>query len=83
MLGGSTPYNASEPRSIMYQIVHEPFPDLTELNPEVPADVLALIYKMTSKREEDRHSSVHELCGRFGQFCYHKQMCQDRNHQKT
>ena len=62
MLTGSSPFEADTPMALMYQIAHVPFPNLTDLNPAVPAAVAELVARMTARSPDDRHRSAKTLC---------------------
>lgn len=61
MLSGHVPFDAEDPMQILYRVVHEPAPDLTDLAPWIPVEVDRVIRKALSKRPEDRFSSVLEF----------------------
>jgi len=57
MLAGEPPFNADTPIGLMYQIVHEPLPDLGRLLPIPPLAVRHILAKMTAKKPEERYST--------------------------
>ena len=61
MLAGRPPFWAENVPSVLYNIVHEPPPRLSSLNPDVPAAVEAVIDRAMSKAREDRYQSMEDF----------------------
>ncbi|MFO7973296.1 MAG: serine/threonine-protein kinase [Candidatus Hydrogenedentota bacterium] len=62
MLAGRSAYDATTPPlSLMYQIVHEPFPNVRDVIADVPAGTAAIVAKMTAKNAEERYASAEEV----------------------
>ena len=62
MLAGSPPFDADTPLALMYQILHEPFPAVQELNADVPAGVAQVLARMTARDPDQRYPSAAVLC---------------------
>ena len=62
MLIGRPPFQAPSALALMYQILHEPLPDVSQLNPNIPREVAVLLAKMTAKNRDERHPSSRALC---------------------
>ncbi len=54
LLAGRPPFNASSATDVLKCHVNDPIPPLAELNPNVPADVVALVEKLLAKKPDDR-----------------------------
>ena len=60
MLSRQRPFEGDEVRQIMLQILMHPPPSIAAVvGPEVPAEALACIDRMLSKRPEDRYQNLH------------------------
>jgi hypothetical protein len=61
MVAGSAPFHADSAMSLMMMHLHDPPPDLRQLRPETPADLIAIIHKSLAKAREDRYQSAQEM----------------------
>lgn len=63
MLSGTPPFNANSAMSLMMRHLNDPVPDLRELRPDVPAELVAIINKSLQKEREQRYRSADEMAG--------------------
>ena len=61
MLTGTAPFAADTPLSLMYQITHKPFPDVSDVNPSVPEVVAQVVADATAREPERRYPSAQIL----------------------
>lgn len=61
MISGRVPFQGNTPYTVAAKHLQEPPPLLHSLNPAIPSTVDAVIRKATSKKREDRYTSVNEL----------------------
>jgi len=61
MLAGEVPFSGTTPLSIMVSHANKPPPRLSEINPDVPPAVEAVLLKALAKRPEGRYSQAGEL----------------------
>lgn len=61
MLAGVPPFEADTPIALMYQVLQQPIPDLTDCLPMPPPAVRQLVTRMTAKRQEDRPANAEAL----------------------
>lgn len=61
MVAGSAPFHADSAMSLMMMHLHDPLPDLRQLRPETPTDLIAIIHKSLAKAREDRYQSAQEM----------------------
>jgi serine/threonine protein kinase len=61
LLTGKTPYSGSSPTEVLKHHVMDPLPPITEHNPAVPENVVALIERMMAKKPEDRYQSATDV----------------------
>jgi len=61
LLSGRTPYSGSSPTEVLKQHVMDPLPPITEINPDIPPKVVALIEKMMAKKPDDRQQNAAEV----------------------
>jgi CheY-like chemotaxis protein/predicted Ser/Thr protein kinase len=61
MLTGRTPFQGESPVATAMMHVHEPFPDIRELVPGIPSDLVAVLARTLARKREDRFSSALEL----------------------
>ena len=65
MLSGRTPYEATTPLGMAFKHASEPVPHISKVNPNLPADVDAVIEKVMAKDREQRYSSGVEFANAF------------------
>jgi serine/threonine protein kinase len=65
MLTGKTPFASDTPLAVIHKHIHEPPPKASELRPEIPASVEAVIDKAIAKNPLDRYQSARELVSAF------------------
>ncbi|MEO8357611.1 MAG: serine/threonine-protein kinase [Chloroflexota bacterium] len=63
MLSGTPPFNANSAMSLMMRHLNDPVPDLRELRPDVPAELVAIINRSLQKDREQRYRSADEMAG--------------------
>jgi len=61
MLTGSVPFSGSSPVAIAIKHAMEPPPPITLRNPDIPADIEAVVLKAIAKNPEERYSSAREM----------------------
>jgi len=61
MLSGKPPFQADSVMTIMMMHLTDPVPDINDLRPNVPADVMAIIQKAMAKQPQDRYQSAAEM----------------------
>jgi phage shock protein A len=61
MLAGRLPFEADSPTALIFQHVYEQPPPLSQVAPEVPAALAAIIEKLLAKSPADRHQSADEV----------------------
>ncbi len=67
MVTGQTPFQAESPIAVVIKHIHEPLPFPTNINPDVPLAVEAVLLKALSKNPEERFQRVIELAEAFEQ----------------
>ena len=61
MLGGRPPFEADSAMTLMMMHVNDPVPDVRDLNPEVPDDLVAVINKALAKSPDDRYQTAAQM----------------------
>jgi serine/threonine protein kinase len=61
MVSGRPPFKADSAMSLMMMHLHDPLPDLYNLRPETPDDLIAVIEKSLAKGRADRYQSAQEM----------------------
>ncbi|MBI5960062.1 MAG: protein kinase [Chloroflexi bacterium] len=61
MLTGKCPFEHEQVASILYSIINSPAPDLVALRPDIPPNLVRLIYRMLDKNRERRIGSVRQV----------------------
>ncbi len=61
MVSGHPPYEANSAMTLMMMHVNDPIPDVRQLNPEVPSDLVAVINKALAKNPGERYQTAAEL----------------------
>jgi len=60
---GRPPFEADSAMTLMMMHLNDPLPDLHQLRPDVPANLIAVIEKALSKNREERYASMAEFAG--------------------
>ena len=58
MLAGRTPFQGESPVATAMKHVHDPFPDIRELVPELGPDLYAVLTRVLARKREDRFASA-------------------------
>jgi serine/threonine-protein kinase len=61
MFAGTPPFRGNSPIEVAYQHVHKDPQPLSEIRPDLPAILCAIIQKMMAKKPEDRYQSAREI----------------------
>ena len=61
MLSGNPPFQADSVMTIMMMHLNDPVPDLNDIRPGVPADIMAIIQKAMAKKPQDRFQTAAEM----------------------
>ncbi len=61
MLAGEAPFHGDNPIAVALKHVHERPPNLLDIRPDLPVDVVAMIQKLMAKDPAKRYSSAGEL----------------------
>ncbi len=61
LLTGKTPFSGTSATEVLKAHVMDPLPAISDLNPEVPDDVVALVERLVAKKPEDRYQSAAEV----------------------
>ena len=61
MISGRPPFQADTAMSLMMMHLNDPPPDVRQLRPETPSDLIAILEKSLAKKREDRFSSAGEM----------------------
>ena len=61
LLAGAPPFRGDSPLALLRQILDEPAPDVTRLNPDVTADTRQVLERMIAKDRNQRYQSCHEI----------------------
>jgi serine/threonine protein kinase len=61
MLSGRPPYESDSVMTMMMMHVQDPVPNLLELRPDVPAAIVAIIYRALSKEPAERYATAAEM----------------------
>ncbi|HEY3475959.1 MAG TPA: protein kinase [Anaerolineales bacterium] len=61
MLNGNPPFNADSAMSLMMRHLNDPVPDLRNLRPDVPPELVAIINKSLEKDRAKRYRSADEM----------------------
>jgi serine/threonine protein kinase len=61
MLSGKPPFEADSAMTLMMMHVNDPVPDVRELNPEVPDDLVDVINKSLAKNPNDRYQTAAQM----------------------
>ena len=61
MVSGQAPFMAEDPTAVLYQVVHETPPGLTELNPRLPSAVDRILTRALAKDARKRYQRAGDL----------------------
>ena len=61
MFAGQPPFRGNSPVDVAYQHVHSEPQPLSEIRPDLPADLFAIVRKMMAKKPEERYQSAGEI----------------------
>ena len=61
MVSGKPPFESDSAMTLMMMHLNDPLPDLRQLRPEVPEDLIEVIQKSLAKEREQRYPSMAEL----------------------
>lgn len=61
MISGRPPFQSDTAMSLMMMHLNDPPPDVRQLRPETPSDLIAILEKSLAKKREDRFSSAGEM----------------------
>jgi len=61
MVGGRPPFQSDSAMTLMMMHINDPVPDPRKLNPEVPADLVAVINKALEKDPADRYQTAAQM----------------------
>ena len=61
MLTGHTPFQATTPAKVMMMHILEPVPNITTLNPEIPAEIDLWLQKLLLKDPDERFANAAEM----------------------
>jgi len=61
MLNGNPPYEADSAMTLMMKHLNDPIPDLRDLQPDIPEDLVAVVEKTLSKDRNQRYESSAEM----------------------
>ena len=60
-LTGKRPFEAASAMTTLMMHINDPVPDINEINPDVPASIVAIVVKAMSKDKNDRYQSAAEF----------------------
>jgi serine/threonine protein kinase len=61
MIGGRPPYEADSAMTLMMMHINDPIPDIRQLKPDVPEDVVAILNMALAKKRANRYGSAAEM----------------------
>jgi serine/threonine-protein kinase len=68
MLSGKPPFEADSAMTLMMMHLNDPVPDLQELHPGTPPDLVAITNKALAKNRDERFQSASEMTGALRQL---------------
>jgi serine/threonine-protein kinase len=68
IITGTPPYTADSPVALLYQHQHAPIPDISQVAPETPQMIAAMIRKMMAKNPAERYQSCGEIVDELNGF---------------
>lgn len=73
LLAGRVPYTAETPVAIVFKHIQDPLPSVRKYNPDLSAEIEAILYKALAKNPEDRYPTVEDFVRAFEQANSFKQ----------
>ncbi|MBA3700487.1 MAG: protein kinase [Planctomycetes bacterium] len=61
LLTGKTPFSGTSATEVLKAHVMDPLPAIEDINPDVPADVCALVERLVAKKADDRYQTAAEI----------------------
>jgi serine/threonine-protein kinase len=61
MVSGHPPFEADSAMTLMMMHINDPIPDLQEINPDVPHELVAVINKALAKSKDERYQTAGEM----------------------
>ena len=61
MLGGRPPFESDSAMTLMMMHMTDPVPDLRDLRPDIPPDLVAVVNKALAKNHKDRYETAAEF----------------------
>jgi serine/threonine protein kinase len=61
MVSGHPPFEADSAMTLMMMHINDPIPDIREINPDVPLELVAVINKALEKSKENRYQTAGEM----------------------
>jgi serine/threonine-protein kinase len=61
MLGGRPPFEADSAMTLMMMHINDPVPNVRDLNPDVPDDLVAVVYKSLAKDPNERYQTAAQM----------------------
>jgi len=61
MISGQTPYQADSALTLMMMVLNDPLPDLRQLRPRVPDELLEVVYTAIAKDRSARYASMADM----------------------
>jgi serine/threonine protein kinase len=61
MLSGSPPFNAESAMTLMMMHLNFPIPDMHDIQPDLPAELIGITHKALAKNRDERFQTAHEM----------------------
>jgi serine/threonine protein kinase len=61
VLGGKPPFQSDSAMTLMMMHLNDPVPDLRQLRPDIPADLVRVVERALGKNRQDRFQSMEEM----------------------
>ena len=58
MLSGKVPFGGTTPHGVLYKQIHEPLPPISQVRPDVPAEVQTVLQQGLAKEPDQRYATV-------------------------
>lgn len=75
---GKRPFGGDTELQIMMAITQKPAPDASAVNPEVPAELSAILQRALAKKREERYDSAREMRADLETFLFNRRMLVDQ-----